>query len=138
MAQINVSPIVLKDVLLRVTDGATTHDFEKHVSQVEFAPSSSVVNWKGLNPAALYSAGTSATWTCTLSYAQDWETANSLSSFLFDNEGESIPVLFEPVTGGQGWEATLIITPGAIGGSVDSVAVASVTLGVVGKPARAV
>lgn len=140
MAQIDVAPIILRDVLLRITgvgSATGTGDFEKHVSQVEFTPSASVVNWKGLNPSAVFSYGTTATWTCTLAYAQDWETTNSLSMTLFDNEGEELECLFEPVTGGQGWEATLLITPGAIGGTVDSVAVASVTLGVVGKPAKA-
>lgn len=141
MAQIDVAPIILRDVLLQFTGVGSetgTGDFEKHVSQVEFTPSSSVQTWKGLNPSAVFSAGTAATWTCTLSYAQDWETTNSLSQFLYDNEGEEIDVVFEPVTGGAGWTATIIVQPGSIGGTVDTYATATVTLGVVGKPTRAV
>lgn len=138
MAQVTVSPIILRDVLLSFTTGeSTTAEFEKHVSQVQFDPTSSVVNWKGLNPEAVFSFGTASTWTCTLAYAQDWETADSLSQYLYDHEGEEIPVTFEPKSGGAGWTATLIIAPGSIGGTVDSVAVATVTLGVKGKPARA-
>lgn len=137
MAQIAVSPIVLRDALLRLTVEATSSDFEKHVSQVQFTPSSSVVTWKGLAPDASFSAGTTATWSCQLAYAQDWETTNSLSRFLYDHEGEEVDCVFEPVSGGMGWQAKLIITPGAIGGTVDAVATATVTLGVIGKPVPA-
>jgi hypothetical protein len=130
MAQIGVAPIILTNVLFQVE----TDTYEKHVSTVEFVPSSSVVTWKGLTPASVFSAGTTATWTCNLSFAQDWETADSLSLYLFENEGEEIDVTFEPVNGGAGFTATLIVTPGSIGGAVDSVAVSTVTLGVRGKP----
>lgn len=137
MAVIDVQPIVLRDCKLTITASATAYEFEKHVSQVEFTPTSSVQTWKGLSPAAVFSAGTSATWTATLAYAQDWETTNSLSKFLYEHEGESLECLFEPKSGGAGWEATLIITPGAIGGTVDAFAVATVTLGVDGRPTPA-
>ncbi len=131
MATITIDPIILNDVTLTVG----TDDYQAHVSQVEFTPSSSTVTWKGLTPSSVHSFGTTATWTCTLAYAQDWTTANSLSQYLFANEGESVEMTFEPKAGGPSFTATVIITPGAIGGSVDSVAVATVTLGVSGKPA---
>tara|TARA_R100000365_G_C2732152_1_gene62218 strand:- start:146 stop:565 length:420 start_codon:yes stop_codon:yes gene_type:complete len=139
MAQINVAPIILRDVLLRFSygEGPTTSDFEKHVSQVELTPSASTVTWKGLTPTAVFTDTGFATWTCSLSFAQDWETTDSLSQFLYDHEGEKLDVLFEPVSGGAGWESTITISPGAIGGSVDSVAVATVTLGCT-RPTRAV
>lgn len=137
MAQIDVAPIIMRDVLLRFTGVGTatgTGDFEKHVSQVQFDPSTSIQTWQGLNPQAVYTDATAATWTCTLAYAQDWETTNSLSQFLFDNQGEKIECLFEPKTGGKGWEATLVIVPGSIGGTVGSYATATVTCGVDGAP----
>lgn len=130
MADIAVKPIILKDVLFTVeSDG-----YQAHVSQVEFVPSSSTVTWKGLTPTSVFTFGTNATWTCNLGFAQDWETPNSLSQYLFANEGEELDVVFEPVNGGAGFTATLIAAPGSIGGSVDSVAVSTVTLGVKGKP----
>lgn len=134
MAVIAVSPIILRDCKLTITASATDYEFEKHVSQAQFDPSTSVQTWKGLNPDAVFSAGTAATWTCTLAYAQDWETTNSLSKFLYDHEGEKLQCHFEPKTGGAGWDATLIIAPGSIGGTVDAFATASVTLGVDGRP----
>lgn len=130
MAQIAVNPFLMRDCLFSVA----TDSYEKHVSAVEFVPSSSVVNWKGLTPAAVFSFGTPATWTCNLSFAQDWATANSLSRYLFEHEGDEIAVVFEPVAGGPSITATLIVAPGSIGGAVDAVAVATVTLGCKAKP----
>lgn len=130
MAAIAVNPILLTNVLFSVESDS----YEKHVSSVEFAPTSSVVNWKGLTPSSVFSFGTTATWQANVSFAQDWETENSLSQYLFANEGQEIDVIFEPVSGGARFSATLIVAPGSIGGSVDSVAVSTVTLGVKGKP----
>lgn len=134
MAVIAVQPIILRDCKLTITSEATVYEFEQHVSQVQFDPSSSVQTWKGLTPAAVFSAGTSSTWAATLALAQDWETPNSLSRFLFDHEGEKLDCHFEPASGGAGWDATLIIAPGSIGGAVDAFATSTVTLGVDGRP----
>lgn len=134
MAAIAVAPFVMKDCTLTVG----TDTYEAHVSQVEFQPSSSAVTWKGLTPTSTHTDVTTATWTCTLSYAQDWATANSLSLYLHANEGSSVVAEFVPVAGTAPKPkitATLLITPGAIGGTVDQHAVATVTLGVDGKPA---
>lgn len=130
MVQIAVNPFLMKDCLLTVA----TSDYAKHVSAVEFVPTASPVTWKGLTPTSVFTFGTNATWVCNLSYAQDWETTDSLSRYLYDHEGEEIEVVFEPVTDGSSITATLIIQPGSIGGAVDSVAVSSVSLGVKGKP----
>ena len=130
MAAISVQPFIMRDCTFSVA----TDSYEAHVSQVEFTPTSSIVTFKGLAPTAVFNFGSSATWVCTLAYAQDWSTANSLSRYLHENEGEEIAVVFEPVAGGPTISATLIVTPGAIGGTVDAVAVASVSLGVQGKP----
>lgn len=130
MADVALAPILLTDVLLTLG----TNDYEGSVSSVEFVPSSNIVTWKGMTPSASYSFPTTATWQCNLSYAQDWETTNSLSRYLFDHEGETVTATFEPKNGGAGFTATLIIVPGSIGGAVDAVAVAQVSLGVQGKP----
>lgn len=131
MAQITIQPFIMRDCLLTL---GTVGDFEAHVSQVQFDPSSSVVNWKGLTPTSVFSFGSSATWVCTLAYAQDWDTADSLSRYLFEHEGEEIEATFEPVKGGPSVTATLIIAPGSMGGTVDQVGTATVALGVQGKP----
>lgn len=137
MAVVEVTPFLMKDVVLTLTPAApgTEGSFQKHVSQVEFVPSASQVDWKGLSPSAVFTFPTAATWTCNLSYAQDWSSPDSLSRFLYDHEGETVAATFEPTSGvGTSWAADLIIVPGSIGGTVDSVAVGTVALGVQGKP----
>lgn len=133
MATIAVNPFILSDTTFTVE----ADNYEAHVSGVTFTPSSSVTTWKGLTPDAVFSFGTNATWTCDLEFAQDWSTAGALSRYLFEHEGEEIDVVFAPVSGGPTISATLIVTPGAIGGAVDSVATATVSLGVKGKPTLA-
>lgn len=130
MASIAVSPFQMTDCLLTVE----ADNYEAHVSTVEFAPSSTAAQFKGLTPSAVFNFAGAPTWTCNLTFAQDWSTANSLSRYLFENAGAEIDVTFEPVKGGPAVTATLVAQPGSIGGAVDSVATSTVALGVVGKP----
>ena len=130
MSQIEVKPIVLRDVLLNIA----ADDYEKHVSGVTITPTTGSVVWNGLSPDASFNFPTSTTWALQLDYAQDWDTTNSLSRYLFDHEGDKVTMTFEPERGGVGWEVDVFIVPGAIGGQVNAVATASVTLGVVGRP----
>lgn len=109
-------------------------NYETQVSTVEFVPSTSVVTWQGGTPESSFSATTSAKWTCNLSYSQDWTDPDSLSMYLYEHEGESVEVTFEPIAGGVGFSATVVVVPGSIGGAVDAVQVATVSLGVSGKP----
>ncbi len=135
MATIAVAPFVLKDVLFTV--GAD--NYEQHVSSVKFEPQTNVVTWQGLTPAANFSDTTAPTWTCTLTYAQDWTTTNSLAQYLLANSGQQKTVVFKPqgaTTGKPIFTATVIITPGPMGGDVNTVQVGQVTLGVVGTPAK--
>lgn len=135
MPVITVAPFVLKDVSMKI--GAD--NYEHHVSQVEFTPDMSVVTWKGLSPAASFSDTSAPVWSCTLSFAQDWTTPDSLSEYLMDHAGETVEAVFGPngaTTGDTLFTADIILAPGPIGGTVDSVAVGTVTLGVVGAPVR--
>lgn len=125
-----IQPLVLKDVIAIIG----TDDYRKHVNQVTFTPSASSVTWTGLGSNTHTDVAT-ATWTCALAYAQDWETADSLSQYLHAHEGETVAMTFAPRSGsGPTFTADVIITPGAIGGPVNAYATATVTLGVDGKP----
>ena len=125
MAQIAVVPLVLKDVTLTLG----TDTYEKHVSEVRFTPSASTISWTGLGGNTVTDVST-ATWTATLGYVQDWETVDSLSQYLLANEGESVAATFKPKSGsGPSFTATLTVTPGAIGGAVNAYATTQVTLG---------
>lgn len=130
MAQIAVQPIYLKDCVVSIAGS----DFEKAVSSVQFTPSVTSATFKGLEPTATFTNVGSASWMVDISYAQDWESVGSLSAYLFANEGAEVTLTFEPVNGGSSWSADVIIVPGAVGGSVDSFAVATVSLPVQGKP----
>ncbi|HUG50404.1 MAG TPA: hypothetical protein VLZ78_05345 [Terrimesophilobacter sp.] len=130
MPDIAVKPIVLKDCLLTLG----TDNYQAHVSQVRFTPSAQTQTWQGLTPAATFTDTSVATWTLGLSYAQDWETPDSLARYLYEHEGEIVPAIFEPKNGGASWGADIVITPGAIGGTVNQFATADVTLGVSGRP----
>lgn len=131
MATIAVKPFVLKDVLFTVD----ADNYEAHVSQVQFDPSSSVQTWQGLTPDASFTDVTTATWLAALAFAQDWETPDSLSIYLYEHEGEEVPVTFKPRSGvGPSFSVTLVISPGSIGGTVNSFATATVSLGCKGKP----
>lgn len=130
MATIAVNPLVLKDVVLSLG----TDNYQSSVEQVAFTPSASSITWTGL-ALNTHTDVSTATWTCALTYVQDWETEDSLSRFLFDNEGSEIAATFTPRTGsGPSFTADLIITPGSIGGNVNAYAKATVTLGVKAKP----
>lgn len=131
MAVIAVNPLVLKDVIL--TFGANS--YQKHVSGVVFTPKGSQITFQGLTPDAKYTDVAAAEWTCELSYVQDWETTNSLSAYLFANEGATIAAVFKPRSGsGPTFTANLVISPGAIGGQVNSYATTTVSLGCSGRP----
>jgi hypothetical protein len=139
MATLDIQPLVMKDVLLVL--GASGDDFRKHVDQVTFNPPSapSAITWTGLGLNTHTDRGTpTEDWTVTLNYAQDWESTNSLSQYLFDHHGDPEPIAarFEPKAGGPAFEAEVYVVSGAIGGSVNVFATASVTLPTTGKPTR--
>lgn len=140
----NIAPLTLKDVDLifgemvaGVADYTNGVNYRQHVDQVEFVPSASTQSWTGLGGNTHTDVST-ATWAATIRYAQDWDTVGSLSEYLFDNEGEHVPVKFKPRTGsGSTFEAVLVITPGSVGGQVNAIgAPTSVTLGCESKPTR--
>jgi len=131
MAAVAVAPFVLKDTVFTV---GGTDQFEAHCSQIEFAPSTSTLQWQGLTPSASFTDSSSPSWSATLSVAQDWTTPGSLSQYLFQHQGETIDVTFVTNDGAGTWAASLIIAPGSVGGQVNAYAVQTVNLGVSGQP----
>lgn len=144
MAQIAVQPLVLRKTKVNIKTTAQSPvdvgDFEKALSQVLLTPSSGSVTFKGLDPDAFFNFPTGTTWTCTLAYAQDWSSATSLSRYLFDNDGAIVTLTFLPDNGkavsatNPAFRVTVTLQAGAVGGTVDTVATATVTLQVQGKP----
>jgi hypothetical protein len=130
MVTVAVAPFVLKNATFLVA----ADNYEAHVSQVEFNPSTSQVQWHGLSPSASFTDSSSPSWAATLSYAQDWVTPNSLSKYLFDHQGQTVVCKFTTNPGAGVWTASLIIAAGSIGGTVSNYAVATVTLGISAAP----
>lgn len=134
MTSIASAPHILRDVDLTIG----TDQYQAHVSSVALTPSNSQVTWQGLTPAATFSGTTSSTWTCVLAGVQDWATADSLAEYLFENDGEEVPISFTPRSGtGSTFEGFVTCAPPNIGGDINTVPVFSVTLGMRGKPTKA-
>lgn len=130
MATIPVLANVLKNVLMTIG----TDDFQAALEQVAFNPSADTNSWTGLAGNTVTDVST-ATWVAALTYMQDWDTPNSLSRYLHANEGSTVAAVFRPRSGtGPSFGASLVITPGAIGGAVNSWPTTSVTLGCTAKP----
>jgi hypothetical protein len=125
MPAITVKPLILKDCLLTI--GAS--DYQASVSSAKFTPSGGIQVWKGLTPTSVHTSADTPTWTLDLKYVQDWETAGSLSNYLFAHEGETVACTFEPKAGGATVTANITITSGGIGGDVDAWGEETVSLG---------
>ncbi len=138
MPVIEVRPFIMRNAI--VSFGGD--DFAKAVSTAKIVPSTGSSEFKGLKPSAVYTFPQATLYTLELSFAQDWAKETSLSRYLFDHKGEQIAFELNPddtagMTPGVGstsWAGTVALTSGDIGGDVDSVAVSTVTLGIVGEP----
>lgn len=133
MAVQEVRPFIMRNAVVELGDD----DFAKAVSSATLTPSGGTTDFKGLKPDATFTYPTATTWVLDLAYAQDWSQDGSLSRFLFDHIGEVLPFTLNPDDQSEGttaWAGNVAITAGAVGGAVDAVAVATVSLGVVGAP----
>lgn len=131
MAAINLtSPYAMKAATL-VVDG---DDYSQAVSQAEFQPATSQGTFTSISGHTVTEASP-ATWTLALGLAQDDNPAGLLR-YLYDHEGEAVEVTLQPRDGGTVWAATVILTPGNIGGTAgNSPVTAQVNLPVNGRPA---
>jgi hypothetical protein len=116
-----------------------TDDFAKAVSTASITPAGGTTDFKGLKPDAVFTFPQASTYVLDLSYAQDWSASQSLSRYLWEHKGETVPFTLNPdvvdtTVGSTSWAGEVAIVPGAVGGDVDGVAVATVSLGIVGEP----
>ena len=132
MATIGVAPYVMRNALLQIA----TDNYEKHISGVTLTPAVTAVKFKGIDGSV--NTDTSAPeWSAQLTYAQDWATTNSLSKYLATNAGTVKTVVFSPLgttAGKPKCTIDVVLAPGPIGGSVDEMQTASVTLSCNGQP----
>lgn len=130
MAIVPVKPFQLNDVTLTIG----SDNFEASVSQVEVQRNRSIVKWRGMTPTSKHAFAGAAEDDLVLKFAQDYETANSLSNHLETNAGTTETLTFAPKAGGRTATFTVLLIPGNIGGSLDDVAEAAVTLPIVSGP----
>ena len=117
-------PLILGASTLTLDAGA----YEGQISSAVFTPSASPTAWTAIN-SDTYSHTPPATWTLDITLAQDWNSADSLSRYLHENEGSVVPAIFAPIDGGPEVTANVSVTPGAIGGDTTAVAESTVSLG---------
>lgn len=128
-------PTYMTESVVTIGEGAGT-DYAAEVSGFQILPTYATATFKGLKAGSTFTRSGKATWVLTINFGQDHESATSLSTFLFENEGEQFPYSVEPVDGGTAFSGDLIAQAGAIGGEVDQFGNATVNLPVQGKPTR--
>lgn len=124
MATVAVKPFVLRDV--NFVFGVD--NYEAHVSQCEYVPTTPQLTWTGLANNTVGASGAS-TWVLTIAGAQDWETANSLSQYLHEHEGETIDVTLTPADGSGTFTSTVTVAAANIGGTAAAFSVFTVSMG---------
>ena len=131
MATITPAPLYFKDAVLEI-DG---DDYAPAASSATLTPSVSSTTFYGLKEDAMFPES-SVDWTLEVTFVQDWDSATSLSRYLWDNQGSVITgVTLSPRDGsGPSFTMDLHIVPGSIGGSTRAHATSTVSLPVVGVP----
>lgn len=108
-------------------------DYTAAVSQAQFNPSVSTNTWTGVGGNALTFTGP-ATWALVLAIAQDL-APTGLLRYLLAHAGEQVTVTLTPLAAEDPITASVILSPGSLGGTADgSAAVATITMGVQGAP----
>lgn len=129
-----IAAIALKDVSLIFGTAETGTEYKKTVSGVTFTPTTNDIEWRGLGGVTLKDSDP-ATWDANIEFIQDWVSPGSLCRYLYEHEGETQTIAFEPKSGaGPTFTATVTIRPATIGGGIGSFPTASVTLPCQGKP----
>lgn len=124
MTAVPAKPFLLNDATVSI-DGDT---YEEACKTVRFDPTTPVVKWKGLTPASRHQFVGTPEWDVTVAFAQDVQSASSLTRRLHTAAGETVEMIFAPKGGGVAITANVTLVPGALGGDLDTVPEASVTM----------
>jgi len=131
---IDVAPRVFKDYLITISDD----DYAAAVSSFKLTPTTTIKNWKGGKPTAVASDVSSPIWAGAIKLAQDWETEEGLTLYLFNHHGETVDAVFSPLgQAGPSFAVTLVLAAPEIGGDIDEWGETTVNVGVVGAPVYA-
>ena len=124
MTAVPAKPFLFNDATVSI-DGDT---YEEALKTVRFDPTTPIVKWKGLTPTSRHHFVGAPEWDVTLAFAQDVASASSLTRKLHASAGQTVEMVFTPKSGGVGITADVTLVPGALGGDLDTVPEASVTM----------
>lgn len=124
MTNIALNPITVNAATLKID----ADNYEAAIGSAVFTPSTKTSSFTAIN-GQTYQSQAPATWTLDVNFAQDFETAGSLSNYLHAHEGESKEAVLTEVESGATFTATISIAPGAIGDAAGSIAQSKVSLG---------
>lgn len=133
-------PYFMKDVDLIIGDEAdTTPNFKCQVKSVKLTPDVSVQRVETACPNGQFADMGNPVWTAELGYlyGEDDGTgtvATVLADYLLAHMGETQVLTFRPHAGGKGYQASIKIVPGVIGGEYGSFSDQSVSLPILGQP----
>ena len=117
------TPYSLKNATLSIA----ADEYTAAVTQVEFSPSTATSTVRTIDGVAHKDQST-AEWSCTIGFVQDL-SATGLLRYLLANDGQSKDVTFTPELAGPSIDATLVVSPGTIGGTAGAdLTTATVTL----------
>ncbi|MDO5534370.1 MAG: hypothetical protein Q4F65_06945 [Propionibacteriaceae bacterium] len=131
-------PIMMKNVDLILGDEGTGPNFKCQLRSVTLTPNSSPQRLKTLCPQGRYSDVSDPEWDLELGYAHGSTDGadQALAEYLQENHGEKQPFMFRPQVGGNGYQGTVTVLAGPVGGQIDQWMEGSVTLPVEGQPLR--
>ncbi len=140
------SPFVLSDVSLTMKVGAgTANEFMCQLNRAELVPAAASTGSEFESFCDSFAAPPkAASWTLELTGFQSYADATDLALFLFDNELKEATFVLAPVknagspisTTNPAFGGTVILSPGAIGGTANQYAQLTVSLVVKGKPTK--
>lgn len=127
-----VKPFYMYDVTVKIGDDT----YEEALSSIKFTPTTPKATFKGLGKNVHTFVGT-PTWVSAWAFAQDLESAVSLHRLLHTSApGTPLEVELIATEAGEKVTATILTEPGEIGGDLETVPTAAVTLAVDGQVER--
>lgn len=112
------SPYAMRAATLTIE----SDDFTAAVSAATFVPTKRQP-WRGIGGNSI---GADADWTLNVAFAQDL-APTGLLRYLLDHEGEEADVVLTPVDDGPAISATVVCSPGQVGGSRGDATIAVAT-----------
>lgn len=122
------------DLIFGTPDSGT--DFAASASSIRCAASGTPTVFQGLKKQARYLGP--QPWTLDITLGEDYADAESFANWLWDHDGETLPVEFAPVSGGTSFSGLVTIVSPGIGGAGGSVATSSISLEMPERPTRTI